>query len=261
MSRAALYPVLLHGFTGSSLSWGTRLVDGLAGAGLTPVLVDLPGHGLEAGLFDPSRFTLESVLARVVAAGSWPADLVGYSMGGRIALHFAATFPDRVRRLVLESASPGLETEGERAERRGADQALGARLASEGIEWFVEYWEAQPLFEPRSRLDPAIRALERELRLRNDPRSLAAALTGLGTGSLPSLWDRLGRLETPTLLIVGELDHKFVQVAERMTRVMPHARMVVVPGAGHTVHLEAPASWLDAVVDFLGPRSPRDPAV
>lgn len=215
-------------------------------------MVDLPGHGPEAGLTDPSRFTLESVLARIGAAGSWPADLIGYSMGGRIALHFAAAFPERVRRLVLESASAGLETEAERAERRAADAALAARIVSEGMEWFVEHWEAQPLFEPRSRLDPAILARERELRMRNDARSLAATLTGLGTGSLPSLWDRLGRIETPTLLIAGELDGKFVQIAERMTRAMPHARMVVVPGAGHTVHLEAPAAWLDAVVGFLG---------
>ncbi len=252
MSRAETYPVLVHGFTGSSASWRAGLVDGLAGAGLTPVMVDLPGHGPEAGLTDPSRFTLESVLARIGAAGSWPADLIGYSMGGRIALHFAAAFPERVRRLVLESASAGLETEAERAERRAADAALAARIVSEGMEWFVEHWEAQPLFEPRSRLDPAILARERELRMRNDARSLAATLTGLGTGSLPSLWDRLGRIETPTLLIAGELDGKFVQIAERMTRAMPHARMVVVPGAGHTVHLEAPAAWLDAVVGFLG---------
>ena len=85
MSRAELYPLLLHGFTGSSASWGARLVDGLAGAGLTPVMVDLPGHGSRAGETEPSRFTLDSALARVGAAGSWPADLVGYSMGGPIA--------------------------------------------------------------------------------------------------------------------------------------------------------------------------------
>lgn len=252
VSRAEHYHVLLHGFTESSASWGARLVDGLAGAGLTPVMVDLPGHGAEAGLTDPSHFSLASVLARIGAAGSWPADLVGYSMGGRIALHFAAAFPERVRRLVLESASPGLETEAERAERRAADAALAARLVSDGMEWFVEHWEAQPLFEPRSRVDPAILARERELRMLNDARSLAATLKGLGAGSLPSLWDRLGQIETPTLLIAGELDGKFVQLAERMTRAMPHARMVVVPGVGHTVHLEAPAAWLDAVVGFLG---------
>ncbi len=255
------YPVLVHGFTGSSASWSARLVDGLAGAGLTPVMVDLPGHGSETGVTDPSLFTLDATLARLGAAGSWPADLVGYSMGGRLALHFAAAFPERVRRLVLESTSPGLETEAERVERRATDAALAARILTEGIEWFVDHWEVQPLFEPRSRLDPAILARERELRLRNDARSLAAALTALGSGALPSLWDRLHLLETPTLLIVGELDPKFESVAERMIRTMPNAHMVVVPGAGHTVHLEAPAAWLDAVVGFLAARGPAAPGI
>jgi pimeloyl-ACP methyl ester carboxylesterase len=96
---------------------------------------------------------------------------------------------------------------------------------------------------------------ERERRLQNDPRSLAAALVGLGTGKLPSLWDTLARIETPTLLIAGELDAKYAEIARRMSRRMPNARAVVVSGAGHTVHLEAPAAWLDAVVGFLAEES------
>lgn len=243
--------MLLHGFTGSSASWGVPLVEGLAGAGLTPVLFDLPGHGSGAGETDPSLFTLDAALGCVAAAGAWPADLVGYSMGGRLALHFAAAFPDRVRRLVLESSSPGLETEAERVERSAADAALAARIVAEGIEWFVEHWEARPLLEAHSRLDPATLARRRELRLRSHPRSLAAALLGLGTGSLPSLWDRLSEIATPTLLVVGALDRKFLDVADRMASAMPDAHVVVVPGVGHTVHLEAPGEWLDAVIGFL----------
>lgn len=256
MSRTPGYPVLLHGFSGSPASWEPRLVDGLAGAGLTPVMVDLPGHGSDAGASDPSRFTLAAALDRVESAGRWPEDLVGYSMGGRVALHFAAAFPGCVRRLVLESASPGLVTEAERVERRVADEALAADIESKGIEWFVEHWESQPLFQTRQHLAPAALTRHRELRLRNDPRSLALALSGLGTGALPPLWSELARIDIPTLLIVGELDEKFVDIAERMTRSMPDARMVVVPGAGHTVHMEAPVAWLEAVVGFLTVGSP-----
>ncbi len=236
-------------------------MDGLTGAGLTPVLVDLPGHGADAGTRDPSRFTLAAALDRVAAAGRWPEDLVGYSMGGRLALHFAVAFPERVRRLVLESASPGLATEAERRDRRAADEALAAGIEAKGIEWFVEDWESQPLFETRSHLESAALTRHRELRLRNDPRSLALALTGLGTGALPSLWDDLAHIEVPTLIIVGELDGKFVEVADRMTRKMPDVGMVVVPGVGHSVHLEAPCAWLEAVVGFLTAegRGSRDP--
>lgn len=228
-------------------------MHGLAGAGFPPVLVDLPGHGADAGARDPGELTLEAALAGIGAAGAWPTDLIGYSMGGRLALHFAAAYPQKVRRLVLESASPGLESDGERAERRRADELLATLAEEKGIEWFVEHWESRPMFATRRRLDPATSARQRDLRLRNDPASLAAALRGLGTGALPSLWDRLPSIAQPTLLLVGELDRKFVEVGERMARAMPHARLEVVPAAGHTVHLEAPGAWLEAVTGFLGP--------
>jgi 2-succinyl-6-hydroxy-2,4-cyclohexadiene-1-carboxylate synthase len=252
------FPVLLHGFAGSASEWEGPVVDGLAGSGLLPVLVDLPGHGADTGVSDPSSFTLVAALGRIESAGRWPTDLIGYSMGGRLALHYAVAHPNRVRRLVLESASPGLERESERAERRSADEALAARIESEGVEWFVDHWESQPMFETRRRLDADELERRRNLRIRNDPRSLAAALRGLGTAALPSLWDHLEQLDVPTLLVVGERDEKFVSVAERMARAMPSARIAMIPGAGHTVHLEAPAAWLEAVIGFLGAGGVRE---
>lgn len=245
------HPVLLHGFTGSAASWGERVVDGLASAGLPPVLVDLPGHGARAGDDDPEAFTLASTLELLERAGDWPADLVGYSMGARIALHFAATRPGRVRRLVLESGSPGLATEAERAERRRADGDLADRIVEDGIEAFVDAWEAQPIFRTRRGLAEDVCHAQRRLRLGNAAPSLSAALRGLGTGALPSLWESLADVAVPTLLVVGELDRKFVDVAERMAARMPDARVAVVPDAGHTVHLERPSEWLTAVTSFL----------
>jgi 2-succinyl-6-hydroxy-2,4-cyclohexadiene-1-carboxylate synthase len=251
LKRQPRYPVLLHGFTGSSASWGDVVIDGLSSAGLPPVLVDLPGHGRDAGRAEPSAFTLDATLARIGDLDGWPADLIGYSMGGRIALHFAASFPERVRRLVLESASPGLATDAERAARRSADEALAGSITARGIEAFVDTWESQPIFESRAGLPAEVVARQRELRLRNDPTSLAAALTGLGTGALPSLWDRLPEIAVPTLLVVGARDGKFIDIAELMSSMLPDARVAVVPGAGHTVHLERPDAWLEVVATFL----------
>jgi 2-succinyl-6-hydroxy-2,4-cyclohexadiene-1-carboxylate synthase len=216
-----------------------------------PVLLDLPGHGRFVGDADPSSFTLDATIEQVANVGGWPADLVGYSMGARIALHFAAARPDLVRRLVLESGSPGLRTDSERAERRAADDVLAARVVEVGIEAFVDEWEARSLFETRRRLPAEIMTHQRGLRLLNDPGSLAAALVGLGTGALPSLWDRLPEISTPTLLVVGALDHEFVDIAERMAAEMPAASVFVVPDAGHTVHLERTAAWVEAVTSFL----------
>ena len=250
--------LLLHGFTGSSRSWGDGLVDALASAGLEPVMVDLPGHGRHGGETEPARFTLERVFADLEAAAAptraadrEPVDLLGYSMGGRLALAYAARHPERVRRLVLESASPGLPAEEERAARREADEALARRLEAEGIERFVQAWEALPLFASRGRLPAGILAAQRSLRLRNDPASLAASLRGLGTGSLPSLWQALPGLEVPTLLVVGEEDSKFVEINRRMCELLPRATLALVPRAGHTVHLERPDAWAEAVVAFM----------
>jgi 2-succinyl-6-hydroxy-2,4-cyclohexadiene-1-carboxylate synthase len=252
VTRHAPHPVLLHGFAGSSAAWGDAIVDGLAALGPAPALVDLPGHGRNAGDTDRDPVTLEGTLDLVSAAAPAPFDLVGYSLGARVALHFAAAHPDRVRRLVLESGSPGLADAGERAARRQADEGLARRIVEIGVEAFLDEWEAQPLFETRRALPDGVRERQRALRSLNDAGSLAAALRGLGTGTLPSLWERLSGVHVPTLLVVGALDRKFVDIAERTAAAMPNARVVVVPDAGHTVHLERPADWVAAVGGFLG---------
>ena len=245
-------PVLLHGFTGSSASWGDGLLDALSSAGFPPGLLDVPGHGSRAGETHPSAFTLERVEELVEeAAGPGASPLVGYSMGGRLALAYAARNPHRVTALVLESASPGLATAEERAARRASDEALARRLDEEGMEPFVAFWESLPLFATRQGLPPEVRARQRALRLANDPRSLAASLRGLGTGALPSFWEALPGLALPVLLLVGGRDEKFVRIARRMADRLPEAELVVVPDAGHTVHLERPEAWVEAVVEFL----------
>jgi len=227
-------------------------VDGLASAVGAPVLLDLPGHGGHAGDAAPWRFTFDAVEAEITAlARGEPLDLVGYSMGGRVALAYAARNPAQVRRLVLESASPGLETEEERAARRDADEELARFIEREGTEAFVERWESLDLFESQLSLPGATRALHRARRLLNHPRSLAASLRGMGTGALPSYWEALPGIRCPVLILVGALDRKFSALGERMAALLPDARLVEVGGAGHAIHLERPETWLGAVVRFL----------
>ena len=245
------YPVLMHGFTGSSHSWGEHLVDGLASVGCPPVLLDLPSHGRNGAAQHPRHFSLDSALSAVEDSGHWPAGLVGYSMGGRIALHFAAQRPDAVRRLVLESASPGLDTQTERRLRRESDDDLARSIELDGVEAFIDRWERLPLFETQSGADETVRSRLHTRRLENSVHGLAGALRGLGTGALPSLWDALPGIHVPTLVLVGALDEKFVSTGERMAAALPDARLVVVPGAGHAVHVERPDSWLEAVTGFL----------
>jgi len=250
--------LLVHGFTGSVEAWGEAILDGLVKAGRRVVAVDLPGHGRSDLPAGPERTTMERLLddlsAVLDALDLDRADWIGYSMGGRIALGAAALRPERVGRLVLEGASPGLETEKERRARRERDEALARRILDRGIEPFVDEWLALPLFRSRERLSEETRRAERERRLRCDPRGLAATLRGVGTGRQPSFWADLAQVDVPTLLLAGADDPKYRALAERMAALLPRAEVGVVAKAGHTTHLEAPDEWLRRVTEFLAER-------
>jgi 2-succinyl-6-hydroxy-2,4-cyclohexadiene-1-carboxylate synthase len=224
--------VMLHGFTHSGASWG-RVVTAL-GERYRPIAPDIRGHA-SAGAQAP--VTLEAVIRDVAALAPARLDLVGYSMGGRIALHATLAMPDRVRRLVLIGASPGLADPAERAQRLAADGRLATELEASSIEAFVQRWAQTPVL---AGLPAEVAAAVQADRLRSTPTGLARALRGLGTGTLAPLWDRLGELSLPVTLVVGERDDKFRAIAEQMAAALPEARLEVVAGSGHAVHLEAP---------------------
>jgi len=250
--------LLLHGFTGSNRSWPDDCLDGLARVGRV-VAPDLPGHGRTGVAGDaPPGLTqvLDGLEALLDGSSAEKATWIGYSMGGRIALAAAVLRPHRVGRLVLESTSPGLSTERERRARRERDEALADSIQERGVGPFVDAWMAQPLFRTERGLPEHIRQTERQRRLKNRSDGLAAALRGLGTGALPSFWDRLDGVAMPALVLTGGLDEKFAGIGRRMAHVMPGARLEVVPGAGHRVHLERPAEWSCAVEAFLDETSP-----
>ena len=176
--------------------------------------------------------------------------VVGYSMGGRLALYLALRHPGRCAALFLESASPGLEDAAERGARRRSDAETAARLESGDFEMFLRAWYSQPLFASLARREGLV---EETIGARrgNDPAELARALRGMGTGAQPSLWEELPGLVAPTLAVAGELDEKFVGISRRMAGASPNARAAVVPGAGHNVHDEAPEAYLGALERFL----------
>ena len=249
--------LLLHGFTGSGENWHTfteRLSEQYR-----VIAVDLPGHGHTDSPVDGSRYTMRNTTTDLLILldhlEATPAHWLGYSMGGRLALHTALHYPESVRSLVLESASPGLRDDVERDARRNRDNMLAERIEKEGIPAFVDQWERLPLFATQKSLPPEIRSNLREQRLHNTAQGLANSLRGMGTGAQPSLWDTLHRLQMPTLLITGKLDDKFTAINRQMAKLIPDSRLSIIPGAGHTVHLERPAEFAEKVMQFLKERS------
>ncbi len=224
--------VLLHGFTQTGRSWGPTIAA--LGERYRALAPDIRGHGAAA---DARPVSFDAVRADVLALAPERFALGGYSMGGRIALSVALAAPERVTRLVLVGASPGLADPEERRARRAADEALADRIEREGIEAFASEWSSLPLFAGQP---PDVATAAHATRLAQSPAGLAAALRGLGTGVMEPLWDRLPELRIPVALIVGEHDQKFRAIAERMADALPDATLHVVSGTGHAVQLEAP---------------------
>lgn len=233
--------VLLHGFAGTGRAWDP-VVARLDPERYTALAPDLRGHGAAR---DARPVSFAACVADVLAAAPDRFDLCGYSMGGRIALHVALAAPERVERLLLVATTAGIEDAAARAARRADDEALAAFAGTATIEQFADRWAAQPLF---AGTPPDAARLWRADLLRNDPRALAAALRGVGSGAMAPLWERLGELTMSATVLVGERDAKFVALGERLAGALPGAELVVVPGAGHGLPREAP----DAIVAVLG---------
>jgi 2-succinyl-6-hydroxy-2,4-cyclohexadiene-1-carboxylate synthase len=232
--------VLLHGFSGTHRTWD-RVVALLDPQRYRPLALDLPGHGAAADGARPITFA--SCVADVLEAAPTRFALVGYSLGGRVAIHVALAAPERVQRLVLVACNPGIEDPQERAARRASDDALADDLERAPFEDFIERWRTQPLFAADP---PDVGELARADQRRNRPDALAAVLRGLGAGVMEPQWDRLDELQMPVTVLVGERDAKFAAIGRRTVDAIEQAELVVAAG-GHGLALENPQAIADAL--------------
>jgi 2-succinyl-6-hydroxy-2,4-cyclohexadiene-1-carboxylate synthase len=237
--------VLVHGFTQTGASWAR--VAGALETDFEVVLPDLPGHGLSP--LPNSGLGLEQTAVALGDAGG-RACYVGYSLGGRCCLRLALDAPELVDRLAIIGAHPGIYEAPERLLRREEDARLAARLEKGGdafVPEFIESWLAGPLFAHLTE-----EQADRPHRLVNSAAGLAASLRNTGTGMQAPVWDRLGELEMPVLVIVGERDDKFRPIAERSAEsIGRNARLAVVAGAGHAVAFERPDAFVALIREFL----------
>lgn len=175
--------------------------------------------------------------------------LFGYSMGGRVALQVAIRYPERISALILVGATPGLSEPSQRAARRAADDALAAHIESVPLSRFLTEWSQKPIIASQQRISEPHRTRMHARKRRLLSAGLAASLRGIGTGSMPSLWEQLPAV--PTLLLTGEHDQKFTSIASRMVARMPQGEHRVLSGVGHCAHLEEPSAAAREVERFL----------
>jgi 2-succinyl-6-hydroxy-2,4-cyclohexadiene-1-carboxylate synthase len=244
--------LLLHGFTGSSSTWDyfrSKLEQSFR-----VIAVDLPGHGQSSVPDDPHRYSLDRLsvdLARVLDELEIDrAAVFGYSMGGRAALRFALNEPTRLNALILESTTPGID-EASRPKRAAADGLLADMIERDGVAAFVAKWERLPLWNTQARMPDAGRKALHDQRLANHPRGLANSLRGAGSATDPAVTGRLGEIKTPTLILTGELDTKYIEIGRVLESGIPNADMQIIPDAGHAIHLEQPDAVVDAIQGFL----------
>lgn len=245
--------VLLHGFTGSHSTW-RALTDELHQQYQT-IAIDLLGHGRSDCPENKDRYrmdrTIEDLFYIINELKLESIRLVGYSMGGRVAIAFALTYPKLVKQLIVESSSPGLSLSSEREARVASDNSLATRIEQDGLAWFARYWGDIPLFASQKQLSKETQQQLVESRLNNNALGLANSLRGIGTGQQTSYWQRMKELIIPVTFIVGEYDEKYVTLARKMQEEVRQAQVIVIRQAGHNVHLEKPTQFLEKIKQVL----------
>ncbi len=244
--------VMLHGFTRDHRAWEPVLpcLDGYR-----ILRVDLIGHGSSDSPPDASRYTMAHAVGDLQALLHHLSvdrfGLIGYSLGGRVALHLALAAWEQMWGIVIESASPGIEDAAARQARVESDEILAQSIAADGLEAFADRWQAQALFASQSQLPASILDEQRRQRLENSPSGLGNSLRGMGAGAQDYLLPRLHSIHTPTLFLAGALDERYAAAAPVMSATVPGAQHAIIENAGHTTHLEQPAAWATHVVPFL----------
>ena len=232
--------VFIHGFTQTRHTW--QDVAKNLSSQFEVVLVDAPNHGDSSDI----SLNLETGANAIIEVGQ-SATYVGYSMGARLCLTAALAHPQQVKRLVLISGTAGIENKDERLARVVSDEELAIRIEQNGVINFIDSWLALPIFSGLTTLNN-----QREIRLCNTATALASSLRLCGAGKQQPTWSRLKELTMPVLIVAGENDKKFVELAQRLTTAIgDNAKLQIIKKSGHTPHLEQPQRFLDVVNEFL----------
>lgn len=245
--------VALHGFSGSGLDF--EVLAESRNTKMAWYAPDFIGHGESDAPLELNEYKIDSIINSLAEMldhyNIINPVLIGYSMGGRVALQYAIARPGSIRALVLIGATAGIYENREKEHRRRADDELADEIIKFGIEAFADKWERSPVIATQDFIpEPHQKAIKGRRRM-NRPIGLANTLRGFGTGVMNPVWDKLISINCRQLLVTGELDLKFAKIAEQMQKESSFAHHESIPQVGHAAHLESPELFTAVLEAFL----------
>ena len=242
--------ICLHGFSESTTTW-----DNLKLKNRKIICLDWLGHGKSDQPDEQIYYNFPNVISDLheiiqKITNNEPFDLLGYSMGGRMALQYAIKHSERIDHLILESASSGLNSSEARENRIKSDENLAQKILQNGSEWFAEFWGNLALFNSQKSLSNLTKTQIYQRRASNSPHVLAATLRGTGQGKIPYVGNQIADLPLKILYISGSLDEKYRQIRQEFEQ-NPNVHGIEIAQAGHNTHLEKPEEFSEIIEEFL----------
>lgn len=246
--------LFLHGFSGCSNDWSK--IFSLLGSEFQLIAIDLPGFG-KSGKPRNDKFYRTEFLIRLMDEILYDLQLtevilVGYSMGGRLALHFTLKHPQKVKALILESSSPGIKNKAEREVRIESDAKLITLIKKNSLNDFFRFWQNMPLFATQKNLSKKRQQVILTDKIKSNSKiALSKSLENFGQGRMESLWKNLSKIKIPALLLSGAFDSKYTSIQNEMGKLLPNSSHKIIESAGHNLHLEKPEVFVNLITEFL----------
>jgi 2-succinyl-6-hydroxy-2,4-cyclohexadiene-1-carboxylate synthase len=245
--------LMLHGFTGSLDDW--REISDSLNPNFNYIGIDLVGHGKSDSPLIVDKYTPQAVSKQIgdllYNLSLEQVIIFGYSMGGRAALSFAINHPNKVRGLILEGTTAGIESEKILSERIKLDEELADYIDSHNIEEFAELWMSKDIFNTQRRFSNEKLKNIRKKKTLNSKIGLANSLRGFGAGRMGYFGSKLKQINCPVLLITGELDKKFTKINSVLKKKFLNAKHKIIKNAGHNTHIEEPGRFVSITNYFL----------
>ncbi|MDC1067939.1 2-succinyl-6-hydroxy-2,4-cyclohexadiene-1-carboxylate synthase [Candidatus Kapabacteria bacterium] len=241
----------LHGFMGSSSDWN-YFADNLK-TDYNILLIDLPAHGESVNL-DKNDYLFANIpnqISDILEIEKIKSShLVGYSMGGRIAIKCLINFPEIFEKVILESTTAGIESQHEREARKQNDKILGSKIVNSDFKEFLDSWYQLQLWgniRNHKNYSGMINS-----RLDNNLKELQKSLEKMGTGSQPSYWDSLKSIKNSIIYVSGNLDQKYTALANKFSDKLSYYKHEPLAGVGHNVHFENNEIFLEIIKNHFG---------